>query len=921
MKFWALLAALVLVSATVFSLGITNLEIKEGANVLNGTIVNKNSSDITLVLTTDGGADNNKVCFTYSASQPASCANFIDFNGTPMTVSVSTYDASLWSNDRNNSIWAVLLDGNTDVPTYAYRGAWAIDDQTAPVIGTTYPVASTDYNKADFNFSLAFSDNFSSISMIKVSVDSNHQVSTATSPATFVINNMSEGTHTVAYDVNDALGNAASGSFTFTIDTLAPTSGSISYSGWTNSEKPSFSISNSHAWPGVLMRLSCNNSSWTSWITYATTYSDFNINDTTYGCTAKSDWNKDVYVQFKDAVGNIDANLHTTYVLYDSVAPSAPTSLTITAGNGSAVLNWTAPSAADNNSGNAGYNIYRAIGAGAFTYFDRVNSASTVTYTATGLTNDTDYKFRIHTRDGAGNESISSNEVTVIPISTTATITVKRLGAATDYAKNGDSLAVECTYSQNTTSGKIFYQYLDPTGTTTQLASNTSSVNVISQSLSINSGSNGYKRINFWCEESGRTTSNLLYVTIDNNPPSISWNDTNATFIGAKKVGVTAIDTELIEKVEFDFNGGKISSTRDTSVTNIFYIDLNTHNFKNGSYSLSAKVSDKAGNSREITRTITISNALPSNEDAALKISQANIKKSDAQRVLDNAKSLGLVISESMRTKKASADEALAEAEEDLVTAPANALVKATLANSLYDEFKASTNFRDANIANYTFDNANTENLITALGIPAQNAKTIAQTVNGAKMARRLVIVETGDSNTVQVKVEIEFTNNTESGKVKIVEYIPKELLDSAKKIKMVSHSWSIIKDDPVVEFTVDVAKGAKATVRYGLGEMTSDAAKALIATNVIAKFEAPPLLIEGTSSAADLTRTPLVDDGTMMIIAVIIIIIIIVLVVVFFIKFKGGSGAHGFGAKKSIIDRFTPEQKPEAKKWEANKP
>jgi len=918
MKFLALLITLVLLSATVFSLSITSLEIKEGSSVLNGTIVNKNSADITLVLTTDG-VDNNKVCFTYSTTQPASCANYINFTTSPMTITLSDYDSSLWTNDRNNSVFAVLWDGNTLASNYAYFGAWAIDDNSGPTLGTTYPVASTDYNIKNFDFSLAFSDTYSSVTGISVSVDSNLQVSTTTSPATFSMTGLAEGSHTVSYDTNDSQGNIRTGSFTFTVDTNAPKNGTISYSGWTNSDKPTISLSTTHTGTGVLIRFSCNNSNWTSWVAYATTYSDFNINDTTYGCTARTDWNKSIYVQFKDAVENVDTNVYRAYILYDITAPSPPTSLTVSAGNATANLNWTAPTTADNNSTNAGYNIYRATGSGAFESIASITGSTTISYTATGLTNGTTYKFKVYTRDGAGNLSSATSEVSVTPEATSSALTVKKSGITADYVKNADIVTAECVFTQNTTTGKIFYSYLNPSGTTTQLKAVTTSVNVITESLTINSGTTGYEKISFWCESGGVAVSSIIYVNIDNTLPTITWNDTNNTASGTKRVEVTAADNKLIDRVEFDFNGSILSSNYDTTKTNTYYIDLNTVKYDNSTKTLKSRAFDKAGNYKEITRDVNISNISPIKTQAASKIAEATAKKTEAEKVINNAKSLGLIISDSTKAKKTSADSALIEAKSNLETTPQTALTKATLANRLYDEFTSLTNFRDTNTATYSFDNANTEELITALGITPINAKMIAQYVNDSNIVRRLVMVETGDANIVQVKIEIEFTNDTNSDKVKIIEYIPKELIDSAKKIMMSSHTFTIIKDDPIIEFAIDITKGTKTTIRYGLGEMSKTSAKALLDSNVISKFMAPPLIVEGSMDTSKITQIPLFDGNTMMIIAIIIIIIILVVVIVFVIKFKGPG--HGFGENKSIIAHLTPEKPPEPNKWEANKP
>jgi hypothetical protein len=90
--------------------------------------------------------------------------------------------------------------------------------------------------------------------------------------------------------------------------------------------------------------------------------------------------------------------------------PDAPRSLTAVAGNGQATLSWQAPSW-DGGDWIRGYNIFRNgifIGSIGREY----------SYTATGLTNGTTYRFKVSAWNGLGGGSYS-NEVSVTPRSTT----------------------------------------------------------------------------------------------------------------------------------------------------------------------------------------------------------------------------------------------------------------------------------------------------------------------------------------------------------------------------------------------------------------------------------------------------------------------------------------------------------------------
>jgi endo-1,4-beta-xylanase len=94
----------------------------------------------------------------------------------------------------------------------------------------------------------------------------------------------------------------------------------------------------------------------------------------------------------------------------DTTAPSAPTNLaaagtTTTSTN----LSWTAST---DNTAVTGYDILRATGATGGT-FAQVGTATTTSFSNTGLTANTTYRFQVRARDAAGNVSAVSNTITV----------------------------------------------------------------------------------------------------------------------------------------------------------------------------------------------------------------------------------------------------------------------------------------------------------------------------------------------------------------------------------------------------------------------------------------------------------------------------------------------------------------------------
>jgi Fibronectin type III domain len=92
--------------------------------------------------------------------------------------------------------------------------------------------------------------------------------------------------------------------------------------------------------------------------------------------------------------------------------PGAPTNVTATAGDGSAVVSWTAPS----NGGSAitSYTVTPFIGSTAQTPTTVSGSPPATTATVTGLTNGTAYTFKVSATNavGTGPASAASNAVT-----------------------------------------------------------------------------------------------------------------------------------------------------------------------------------------------------------------------------------------------------------------------------------------------------------------------------------------------------------------------------------------------------------------------------------------------------------------------------------------------------------------------------
>ncbi|MDD5163772.1 MAG: HYR domain-containing protein [Candidatus ainarchaeum sp.] len=217
------------------------------------------------------------------------------------------------------------------------------------------------------------------------------------------------GSTTVTCTATDAAGNSATTTFIVTIqDTTLPAISSFSSStgtNWTNSTTPTLNINAADSGSGLsTMRFSCNNSSWNSEVSYAQTYSGFNILTST-GCSSDSGA-KTIYLQVKDTAGNWSSTIGiATAINYDGSAPNSPGTPDCSTGDGQVTLSWG--SVNDNPSNGSGIKEYRIYKGGS--YYD-YTSGSTYSKTITGLSNGTAYTFRIRSADNAGNESSDSAE-------------------------------------------------------------------------------------------------------------------------------------------------------------------------------------------------------------------------------------------------------------------------------------------------------------------------------------------------------------------------------------------------------------------------------------------------------------------------------------------------------------------------------
>jgi hypothetical protein len=111
------------------------------------------------------------------------------------------------------------------------------------------------------------------------------------------------------------------------------------------------------------------------------------------------------------------------------VAPSAPQSLTATAGSGSVSLAWTPP-ASNGGAAISGYSIYRGTSPGGENSTPVAANVTTTSFTDTGLANGTTYYYKVAAVNAAGTSS-QSGEASATPRAPSAAAYIGRVGSAT----------------------------------------------------------------------------------------------------------------------------------------------------------------------------------------------------------------------------------------------------------------------------------------------------------------------------------------------------------------------------------------------------------------------------------------------------------------------------------------------------------
>ncbi|MFT7506865.1 MAG: prepilin-type N-terminal cleavage/methylation domain-containing protein, partial [Acidimicrobiales bacterium] len=292
---------------------------------------------------------------------------------------------------------------------------------------------------------------------------------------------------------------------------------------------------------------------------------------TTFTSAEKS--SKDIYINSKGLL--ITHNL----VIGDTTPPSNPTDLAATGGITQVSLSWNANTESDL----AGYTLFRRIGSsGSFSQI--ASGLTTSNYTDTGLSNSTQYFYRITATDTSNNESGNSNTANAITIDTIPP------SNPTDLAATGGITQVSLSWNANTESDLAEYtlfRRIGSSGSFSQIASGLTTSNYTDTGLS-NSTQYFYRitATDTSNNESGNSnTANA--ITIDTIPPdnptslaavpgdaqvSLAWNANTESDLAGYRLYRGTINGGPYNAISGLLNTTSFNNTGLTNNTKYYYV-------------------------------------------------------------------------------------------------------------------------------------------------------------------------------------------------------------------------------------------------------------------------------------------------------------------------------------------------------------
>jgi chitodextrinase len=371
-------------------------------NVAGTTGNGVNCANVDILLSTDGGQTFPITLKTSTANDGSESIVIPNIAGSSNRIMIK----------GNNHVFFDVSDTN-----FSISNGTALTDIIAPIVSTLNASGTT---VSSTNLSWSASDN---VGVVGYDVYQNGVYKASTTSTTLAVTSLSTLTAYSFYILaKDAAGNVSAASnivniitLSLSLDLLAPTAPTLTASGTTTS-------TTNLTWSAATDNIGVTGYNiYQNGILKATTTA---LSYAVFGLTASTAYN--FYVTAKDAAGNVSAASNTVNVitlsLSDILKPTTPTLAASGVTTSTTSLTW---SAASDNVGVTGYNIYQ----------NGILKATTtaLSYAVSGLTASTAYNFYITAKDAAGNVSVASNTANVTTMGNVAAYCTSSGNSAREY--------------------------------------------------------------------------------------------------------------------------------------------------------------------------------------------------------------------------------------------------------------------------------------------------------------------------------------------------------------------------------------------------------------------------------------------------------------------------------------------------------
>ncbi len=614
---------------------------------------------------------------------------------------------------------------------------------------------------------------------------------------------------------------------------------------------------------------------------------------------------------------------HYTYKI-DKTAPRAPQKITAEPQeDGSIVVTWE-PSIdqGSQTAGIKGYNIYRGM-----TMDFEPNDSSLVSieqpettyhdigeFLDWGLEEGRTYFYKISAIDNAGNVG----NLSVLSFAETVSKCSLALNSSIPAATNESTLGIEISDANGLT---MYRSKIDVTKTGGEPETFVEQDNRTSIATTYEFESEGTYKFRLYAVDDvvGDACDTEYLVIYDTTPPTISITSHNGKAIVTGEIELSAVASDDgggfsgIESVVFNYakENGSFGSIPAEKSGDTYTASWDTIHVDNGRYTITATVTDRAGNTATDETTVIIKNMGNTIQETRNLIDAAREKQKSAQ---DKEKILAAanVYTDEFYNRVEWADGNLALAKKELDIADYEISQRISeKAIGLYGEALDSISVADYKQEEYIYNKEQARTLFSSTGLATHLVDEATEMVNNHEITRSLKLtkVTEGELTYYVANIVVRFKNlDLNAFPITVVEVVPKEFSQNASAIRS-SRDFNILREDPIIMFDVGtVSSGKEIELTYGTGKpLTEEDAEKILEDNIINKFASAPIVVNMTGGVSEGSfgfvlpnlGSLIPDFGAdstttigIVVVGILVAVIIILLVVVFMlVRGRGGIG------------------------------